>query len=170
MLAGAVAGFAIGSLWAIWFPINKRVWTSSYVLFAAGWTLLILFISYLMIDIKKHQGSWTYPWKVFGSNTIFAYAFSELLSIVLGVIRIGSDGNTVSVSLKGLIYTRIFALIPDPSFGSLLYSLSFVMVCFIPCLVLFTAHLYQDLGQRPTLLRQSRSLCQGQGMAATPRR
>lgn len=140
MLAGAVAGLALGSLWAIWFPINKRLWTSSYVLFAAGWTLLILFISYLMIDIKKHQGSWTYPWKVFGSNAIFAYAFSELLSIMLGVIRIGRDGNTVS--LKGLIYTRIFGLIPDPSFGSLLYSVSFVLVCFIPCLVLFRQRIF----------------------------
>jgi predicted acyltransferase len=77
MLAGAIAGLVSGSLWAVWFPINKRLWTSSYVLFAAGWTLLILFLCYVVIDIKKHQGAWTFPWKVFGSNAIFAYAFSE---------------------------------------------------------------------------------------------
>jgi predicted acyltransferase len=140
MLAGAVAGLALGSLWAIWFPINKRLWTSSHVLFAAGWTLLILCICYYVIEIRKHQGAWTYPWKVFGSNAIFAYAFSELLSIVLGVIRVGSDGNVVS--LKGLIYTKIFAPVPDPSFGSLLYSLSFVLVSFIPCLLLFRKRIF----------------------------
>ena len=140
MLAGAVAGLALGSLWAIWFPINKRLWTSSYVLFAAGWTLLILFVCYYVIDIKKHQGAWTYPWRVLGANAIFAYAFSELLSIVLGVIRVGSDGGTIS--LKRLIYTRIFAPIPDPSFGTLLYSLSCVLVCFIPCLVLYRRRIF----------------------------
>jgi predicted acyltransferase len=140
LLVGAAAGLALGGLWAIWFPINKRLWTSSYVLFAAGWTLLILCICYYVIDIKKHQGAWTYPWKVFGANAIFAYAFSELLSIVLGVIRVGSDGSTVS--LKRLIYSRIFAPIPDPSFGTLLYSLSCVMVCFIPCLVLYRKRIF----------------------------
>jgi predicted acyltransferase len=140
MLAGAVAGLALGSLWAMWFPINKRLWTSSYVLFAAGWTLLILCICYYVIEIRKHQGAWTYPWKVFGSNAIFAYALSELLSIVLGVIRVGSDGN--AVSLKGLIYTKIFAPVPDPSFGSLLYSLSFVLVTFVPCLLLFRKRIF----------------------------
>ncbi len=46
---------------------------------------------------QKHQGAWTYPWKVFGSNAIFAYAFAELLSIVLEVIQIGSHGTTMSL-------------------------------------------------------------------------
>ena len=84
LLAGSFRGLVFGGLWGIWFPINKRLWTSSYVLYAAGWSLLILFLCYVVIDIKKHQGAWTYPWKVFGSNAIFAYAFAELLSIVLG--------------------------------------------------------------------------------------
>jgi predicted acyltransferase len=140
MLAGAVAGLVLGSVWAIWFPINKRLWTSSYVLFAAGWTLLILSVCYYVIDIKKHKGAWTYPWKVFGSNAIFAYAFSELLSIVISVIRVGSNGN--AVSLKGLIYRNIFAPIPDPSIGTLLYSLSCVLVSFIPCLVLYRRRIF----------------------------
>jgi predicted acyltransferase len=140
LLAGAIAGLILGDLWGIWFPINKRLWTSSYVLFAAGWTLLILLVCYLVVDIKKHQGAWTYPWKVFGSNAIFAYAFSELLSIMLGVIRIGN--NSSAVSLKGLIYTKIFAPIPDPSLGTLLYSLSYVLVCLVPCLMLYRKRIF----------------------------
>jgi predicted acyltransferase len=140
LLAGAIAGLVIGDLWGIWFPINKRLWTSSYVVFAAGWSLLALAVCYFVIDLKKHQGAWTYPWKVFGSNAIFAYAFAELLSIVLEVIQVGSNGNTMS--LKELIYTRIFSPIVDPSLGSLLYSLCFVLVCFIPCWVLFKRRVF----------------------------
>ena len=106
MLAGAIAGLAMGSLWAIWFPINKRLWTSSYVLFAAGWTLLLLAVCYFVIEIKKQAGAWTYPWKVFGLNAIFTYAFAELLSTVLEIIHVGKNGQTMT--LKDMIYTRIF--------------------------------------------------------------
>jgi predicted acyltransferase len=140
LLAGAIAGLVLGGLWGIWFPINKRLWTSSYVLFAAGWTLLVLFICYFVIEIKKHQGVWTYLWKIFGSNAIFAYALAELLSTVLEVINMGDNGN--AVSLKELIYARIFSPIGNPSFGSLLYSLSYVLVCFVPCLVLFRKRIF----------------------------
>ena len=135
LLAGAIAGLAMGSLWGIWFPINKRLWTSSYVLFAAGWALLVLAICYFVIEIEKHGGAWTYPWKVFGANAIFAYAFSELLSSVLEIIYIGKNGQTIT--LKEMIYTRIFSSIVNPSFGSLLYSLSYVLICFVPAVLLF---------------------------------
>ncbi|HZB88314.1 MAG TPA: heparan-alpha-glucosaminide N-acetyltransferase domain-containing protein [Terracidiphilus sp.] len=135
MLAASIAGLALGSFWNIWFPINKRMWTSSYVLYAGGWTLLALAVCYFVIDIKKQCGAWTYPWKVFGSNAIFCYALSELLSATLGSIQIGPRGQ--AVDLKELIYTRVFSSIVSPSFGSLLYSLCFVLVCFAPTLVLY---------------------------------
>ncbi len=140
LLAGAIAGVALGSLWGHWFPINKKLWTSSYVLFAAGCTLLVLAICFFVIEIKKRGGAWTYPWKVFGSNAIIAYAFSELLSTTIERIHIGQSGHLVT--LKELIYTRVFYPIVDPSFGSLLYSLSFVLVCFVPSLVLFRKRIF----------------------------
>jgi predicted acyltransferase len=140
MLCGAAAGLALGSLWAIWFPINKRLWTSSYVLFAAGWTLLALAICYFAIEIKKHDGAWTYPWKVFGSNAIVAYVFSELLSTVLEIVHWDSNGKTVD--LKEWIFSRIFAPIVNVQFGSLLYSLSFVLVCFLPAALLYRKRIF----------------------------
>jgi predicted acyltransferase len=140
MMSGAMAGLALGSFWAIWFPINKRLWTSSYVLFAAGWTLLVLAICYFTIEIKKHDGAWTYPWKVFGSNAIVAYVFFELLSTVLKVIHWASDGKTVD--LKEWIFTRIFAPIASVQFGSLLSSLSFVLVCFVPAFLLYKKQIF----------------------------
>ena len=90
--------------------------------------------------IRKHQGVWAYSWKVFGSNAIFAYAFAELLSTMLEVIHVEDNRN--AVSLKELIYTRIFSPIVNPSFGSLLYSLSYILFCFVPCLVLFRKRIF----------------------------
>ena len=140
LLAGAIAGLAMGSLWAIWFPINKRLWTSSYVLFAAGWTLLVLAVCYFVIEIKKHAGAWTYPWKVFGLNAIFTYAFAELLSTVIEIIHLRKNGQTMT--LKDMIYTRIFYPIVNPSFGSLLYSLCYVVICFVPAVLLFRKKIF----------------------------
>ena len=140
LLSGAIAGLALGSFWGIWFPINKRMWTSSYVLYAGGWTLLALAVCFFAIEIKKHNGAWTYPWKVFGSNAIFAYAFSELLSSTLENIHMGSGGGTME--LERLIYTRFFSPIVSPAFGSLLYSLSFVLVCFVPTVLLYRKRIF----------------------------
>jgi predicted acyltransferase len=140
MMSGAIAGLALGSFWAIWFPINKQLWTSSYVLFAAGWTLLVLAICYYTIEIRKHDGAWTYPWKAFGSNAIVTYVFSELLSTVLEIIHWASDGKTVD--LKEWIFARIFAPIVNVQFGSLLYSLSFVLVCFVPAFLLYRKQIF----------------------------
>jgi predicted acyltransferase len=139
MLLAAVTGLVLGWLWSAWFPINKRLWTSSYVLFAAGWTLLLMAACYYLIDIKKLGRGWTAPWKVFGSNAIFVYAFAELLAITLEIIRIHGQ------PLKELLYSRLFEPIVSPAFGSLLYSLAFVLVCFIPCLVLYRRQVFLKL-------------------------
>jgi len=140
LLGGAITCLAVGSLWSFWFPLNKRLWTSSYVLFAAGWTLLVLALCYLVIEINKHAGAWTFPWKVFGSNAIVAYAFSELLAATIESIHVGQ--GTHSLTLKTLIYTKIFYPIADPSFGSLLYSVSFLLVCFVPSVVLYRKQIF----------------------------
>ncbi|HEY8996911.1 MAG TPA: DUF5009 domain-containing protein, partial [Edaphobacter sp.] len=60
--------------------------------------------------------------------------------IVLEIVHV--SGNGTSVSLKEMIYTRVFFPIVDPSFGSLLYSLSYVLVCFLPCLVLYRRRIF----------------------------
>jgi predicted acyltransferase len=127
-------------LWGIWFPINKRMWTSSYVLFAAGWTLLALAISFFLIEIKNRRGAWTFPWKVFGANALFSYALSELLSATLDHIHFSVNGQTIT--LQNWIYSRIFSPIISPSFGSLLYSLCFVLVCFVPAVYLFRKQIF----------------------------
>ncbi len=72
-LAGAgVASLVTGLIWGYWFPIIKNIWTSSYVLFAAGWSLLLLALFYWVIDVRGVQ-RWAFPFKVIGMNAITIY-------------------------------------------------------------------------------------------------
>jgi predicted acyltransferase len=138
LFAAAIAGLLLGKIWGHWFPINKKLWTSSYVLFAAGWSLLGLSICYWLIEIKQWTRGWTFPWVVFGSNAIAAYVFSELLPALFNDVHVGSNHQT----LGQVIYSHVFALVPDRAFGSLLYSLSYVAVCFIPVLILYRKKIF----------------------------
>jgi len=118
MLAAGVAGIIAGEAWGVWFPINKNLWTSSYVLFTAGCALLCLATCYWLIDVKLHRGWWTRPFLIFGSNAIVAYVVSEVLGGTFG--------------WKEHVFQHTFALIKPPAFASLLYSLAVVAVCFLP--------------------------------------
>jgi predicted acyltransferase len=138
LFAAAIAGLLLGKIWGHWFPINKKLWTSSYVLFAAGCSLLGLSICYWLIEIKQWTRGWTFPWVVFGSNAIAAYVFSELLPALFNDVHVGSNHQT----LGQVIYSHVFALVPDRAFGSLLYSLSYVAVCFIPVLILYRKKIF----------------------------
>jgi predicted acyltransferase len=136
----ALLGLISGEVWNIWFPINKRLWTSSYVLFAGGCTLLLLFLCYLLLDVKQRRGKWTWPWIVFGSNAITAYMVSELLAAILKSVHLSSAG--APISLREWIYSGVFMHLINPSFGSLLYSLTFVSVCFVVNLVLYQKKIF----------------------------
>jgi predicted acyltransferase len=140
LLAGAVVGLASGELWNLWFPINKKLWTSSFVLFAAGCTLLLFTICYSVIDLKQWRGRWMSPMIIFGSNAITAYMVSELLASVLESIHIDCGGTLMN--LKVCAYTSFFQHIVTPSFGSLIYSLTFVAICFIPNTLLYRNRIF----------------------------
>jgi predicted acyltransferase len=137
---GALTGVLLGVLWNVWFPINKKLWTSSYVLFAAGCTLLLLAICFYAVEIRQWTRGWTFPWLVFGSNAITAYVFSELLSAALSTIRV-HDGGRIT-DLQQYIYMHWFFPVVNPSFGSLLYALAFVLVCFLPVVWLYRRKIF----------------------------
>jgi len=67
---------AVGSLWNLTFPINKRLWTSSFVLFVGGWSLLLLSVFYLVIDVAGYR-KWAFPFVLIGVNSILIYLASE---------------------------------------------------------------------------------------------
>jgi predicted acyltransferase len=135
LLGASISGLVLGEIWNVWFPINKKLWTSSYVLFAAGCTLLLLALCFYAVEIKKWTRGWTFPWLVFGSNAITAYVFSELLAAGLGTISVHDGGGMTN--LQQYIYQHWFFPIINPSFGSLMYAIAYVLVCFVPVLLLY---------------------------------
>jgi predicted acyltransferase len=75
----AVAGallVSVGFAWGFAFPINKRLWTSSFVLYAGGWSLLLLSVFYGIIDVAGYR-KWAFPFVVIGANSILIYVASE---------------------------------------------------------------------------------------------
>ena len=138
-----VSGILLGGLWNYAFPINKKLWTSSYVLFAAGWSLLLLALAIWIVDVRvasrpeaAHRRSFM-PLLVFGTNAIAAYVFSELLPGVMSLIHMQPG-----VNLQRWIYYRILGVIANPSMASLVYSLGFVGFCWLAIYMLYRRRIF----------------------------
>ena len=144
LAAGSAACLATGYLWSVWFPLNKNLWTSSYVLVAAGWSLAALTLTYWAVEQngwgRERGKGWIWPWLVFGSNAIVAYMFSELLPGGLSEIHFTAGGQRSNV--LGWVFSQVFAHIPDPGWAAFAYSVSFLAVCFVPVWVLYRKKIF----------------------------
>jgi predicted acyltransferase len=123
LFAAGVISLVAGTIWGWYFPINKALWTSSYVLVAAGWDLLLLGVLQATIQSDRY---WK-PVLIFGMNPMLVFFFSGIIPRVLGMIKIGEQGLTswiysqgieplfadkINASLAGaLIYVGIWAVI-----------------------------------------------------------
>jgi predicted acyltransferase len=147
VLAGLV-GIASGLLWNIWFPINKNLWTSSYVLFAAGCALLGLAVCYWLIDVGRfHEtkiGKWlTWPWLVFGSNAIVAYVASVVFIKTLWLIPTPDvNANGQPMNALGWMYKHWFARGGSTDNTSLAFAIFFVVLCFLPNWLLWRKRIF----------------------------
>ena len=135
-LAG-LSGILLGGLWNLTFPINKKLWTSSYVLFAGGLSVLLLALCLWIVDFPKKNPDTSHsrfiePFLVFGTNAISAYVFSELLQSGLSSIHLHPGFNA-----QQWLYRCVVRVIPNAPFASLLYSLVFVTVCWLVTSVLY---------------------------------
>jgi len=146
LVCGAAACLALGCLWSMWFPLNKKVWTSSYVLVAAGWSLSVFAPVFWAVEVKgwgKGKG-WTkgvvWPWLVFGSNAIAAYMVSELLPGIVDLLPFTVNGRNVTA--LGWARIHVFGLIPDPGWAALGYSIWYTAICFIPVWMLYRKRIF----------------------------
>ena len=115
---------AAGYIWDGWFPINKNLWTSSYVLYTGGLALLFLGICYWFIDVKNSRW-WIKPFQVYGLNAITVYFFSELSSVVLYLIKVPTErGN---VPLNSFLFNNLFLKFFTPINASLLWAIIYVL-------------------------------------------
>lgn len=133
-----VSGAALtvaGLLWNAAFPINKNLWTSSYVLFTAGVACLTLGAVVWLVDVR-HVTGWTKPLLPFGENPIAAYVGAELSAVLLdSTIKIRV--HTRLVSAHALVYDHALASWLEPHAASLAYALGFVALWYGIVMVLY---------------------------------
>jgi predicted acyltransferase len=116
------AGLVFGLMWHPLFPINKNLWTSSYVIFTAGMACHFLAVCYWLIDVKGYR-RWAMPFVIFGVNAIAAFFLSGLFARILTMIP--GPGGTM---LKGFLYGTLFEPFLSPVNASLAYALTFVLL------------------------------------------
>jgi predicted acyltransferase len=129
----AVTCLILGAAWNFEFPINKKLWTSSYVLFAAGWSLLLLALFLWIGDMRSSskpatgkRGVFATILLVFGTNAIFAYELSEVGAESLGLWHPAKGMGT-----QAWVYTGILHAIPDAALASFLFSLLYAAACWV---------------------------------------
>lgn len=118
LILGSALTF-LGWIWGLIMPINKQLWTSSYVLFTAGIAIIILALTIWMIDIKKYQ-SISSPFTVLGANSIFLFILSGLWTKTMLSIRLAFNG--LDISGYSYLYQTIFLPFFSKPTSSLLFA------------------------------------------------
>jgi predicted acyltransferase len=116
----------IGWAWGWTFPINKKLWTSSYVVFVSGWALLLLAACYELIEVRRVR-RWGKPFEVMGLNAISLFVASVLLIKILVRTKVGSGENAPST--YNWIYQNLFASWAGAVNGSLFFAIVTVLLC-----------------------------------------
>ena len=137
LLAGGVAGILVGWSWGSVFPINKALWTSSYVLFTAGAALLLLAGFYWTMEMKGWK-AWASPMVVYGLNAIAVFVASGLVAKQMARIRVGQEDTP----LKSWLYETLFASWAGPMNGSLLFALTYVLAWWLLMWLLYRQRIF----------------------------
>ena len=115
---------AVGYFWHLLFPINKKLWTSSFVVLTVGLDCIIIAAIIYVVDFAK-KTRWTWFFEVFGRNPLFIYLLSEVLAILLYTFQTGSGKSYFQWT-----YDNTFGLIGG-KVGSLLFALAFMLICWL---------------------------------------
>jgi len=129
------AMFLAGGLWNWFFPINKNLWTSSFVLYTAGLGTLGLAACILIVDVWGYT-KWTFLGRVYGANAITSYVLAGMLTLVFYRMRIGG------VSMSEWFMNGMTTIGFDPRFASMLYAVIFMLIIFIPALIMYRKKIF----------------------------
>lgn len=126
----------IGYWWDMAFPINKKIWTSSYAVYTTGLGILVLAMLVYVVEFKNWRGAWTRFFDVFGKNPLFIYAMSGIVPGLLFLLRWPKEVSAAG----GVEYTNPWAwfyehlcepVFSDPRNSSLLFALCFVALMWL---------------------------------------
>jgi predicted acyltransferase len=128
-VAGAIC-VALGWAWHPFFPINKALWTSSYVLFTAGLALQLLALCYYVIDIKGYR-RWAWPFEVFGVNALALFVGTGLMVKLMGLLHV-----------QPWVFSRLFLSWASPINASLAYAIAFILLWLLLMWLLYRKRIY----------------------------
>jgi predicted acyltransferase len=130
MVLFGILGILAGELWNRWFPINKNLWTSSFVLFSGGFCLLFFSLLYWATEVKRWRGKWTMPILVFGMNAIAGFVADSLI-YGPGYTFTVRVANGPAISWHEAAQARLEAAGLSVANASLVYSLGALLICWI---------------------------------------
>jgi predicted acyltransferase len=149
LVVTGVVSLAVGLLWNFSFPINKNLWTSSFVLYAAGWSLLTLALCYWLIDMRRLNDTPTgkallWPWLVFGSNAITAFVVSNLIVKIMIWIKVPDSFSTTGKPVTAWLWTyhHLFARSGSTNVTSLAFAIAVLAACFLPNWLLYRKRIF----------------------------
>lgn len=131
----------IGLIWDLSFPINKKIWTSSYVCYSSGIALLALGLIYWIVDVLQYRW-WTKPFVVYGMNALFVFVLSGLIAKMLYYIKWENEiGETTT--LKAWFYEGFFVpVFPNPMNASLAFAIVNVLLLLVLAWVLYWRRIF----------------------------
>ncbi len=135
LFAVGAIGMMLGLMWNWSFPINKNLWTSSYVIFTAGMACVALATIMWIVDYANVKW-WTKPFVVFGVNPIVAFVGSGVMArLIYTLWHVNHQGE--SISIQAAIYRMLFLPWLPPRVASLAFALSFVLLWYGILLILY---------------------------------
>lgn len=123
-----IAMIGVSLAWNLIFPFNKPMWTSSFVLYTSGWAVLIWFLFYWIIDIKKIKG-WTPFFLVFGTNALFTYILSDVLAIMNWKFPF-REGEVIYY-FSTWLDKYVYGVLTQTPIRSLLWGITMVFICWV---------------------------------------
>lgn len=138
LVAGAVFT-GIGLFWDLVFPINKSLWTSSYVLYTGGLALTVFGITYWLVDVRKSR-KWIAPFAAYGANCLAVYLASGFVASLLWTIPVAQ--GSVTIPLYSWIYENIFASWLSPINASAAFAITYILVWLYPLMVMYKRRIF----------------------------
>jgi predicted acyltransferase len=131
LVGAGVCVIIVGVTWHPWFPINKTLWTSSYVLFTVGTSSLVLALCHALVHHMRFTWRGLLPFAAFGVNAIAAFVLSELLARFVAVKEwwdLPHGDGRPGVSLQVFLYEQLFTSWATPRNASVLYAVAYLMI------------------------------------------
>lgn len=139
-LSFGIPALALGWFWGLAFPINKSLWTSSYVLYTTGWALIVLSLFIWLMEVRG-QKKWAAPLLVFGMNSLFAYILSMVWVKILWLISwTNPAGETVNA--YDWLFSSVLAPIAGNLNGSLLFALLHIVIFWAILWILYRKRIF----------------------------